>query len=98
MGGNGDRGRGVERPADPQFTAVLEELGFHRASPPVEARVAGMESCFGLDRVTGRLIHVHVHYQLLTGGFWTTIYRLPFERAVLDSTIPRSVFRTPAPE
>ncbi len=98
MAGEGDIDLLVERATEPQFTAVLEELGFHRASPPVEARVAGMESCFGLDRVTGRLIHVHVHYQLLTGGFWTTIYRLPFERAVLDSTIARSVFRTPAPE
>src|SRR6266566_4136197 len=88
----------VERATEPQFTAVLEELGFRRATPPAGSRVAGMESCFGLDRATGRLIHVHVHYQLLTGGFWTTIYRLPFERALLDSTVHRNVFRTPAPE
>jgi len=98
MAGEGDIDLLVERATEPQFTAVLEELGFHRTTPPSGSRVAGMESCFGLDRATGRLIHVHVHYQLLTGGFWTTIYRLPFERAVLDSTVHRSVFRTPAPE
>src|SRR6266566_3854508 len=98
MMGEGDIDLLVERATEPQFTAVLEELGFRRATPPAGSRVAGMESCFGLDRATGRLIHVHVHYQLLTGGFWTTIYRLPFERALLDSTVHRNVFRTPAPE
>jgi hypothetical protein len=98
MAGEGDIDLLVERATEPQFTAVLEELGFRRATPPWDSRVAGLESCFGLDRATGRLIHVHVHYQLLTGGFWTTIYRLPFERALLDSTIHRNVFRTPAPE
>src|SRR5256885_6719333 len=98
MSGQGDIDLLVERGTEPHFTAVLEQLGFRRATPPWEARVAGMESCFGLDRATGRLIHVHVHYQLLTGGFWTTIYRLPFERALLQSTTHHNVFRTPAPD
>lgn len=98
MSGEGDIDLLVERTTDPEFTAILEELGFLRASAPPESQVAGLESCFGLDPVTGRLIHVHVHYQLLTGGFWTTIYRLPFERALFQSTSHGNVFRTPAPE
>jgi len=98
MSGEGDIDLLVDRATEPQFTAVLEELGFLRASPPPDARIAGLESCFGLDRATGRLIHVHVHYQLLTGGFWTTVYRLPFERPLLQSTSHHNVFRTPAPE
>ena len=98
MSGEGDIDLLVERSTEPHFTAVLEELGFRRCTPPLEARVAGLESCFGLDPATGRLIHVHVHYQLLTGGFWTTIYRLPFERSLLESATHRNVFRTPAPE
>ena len=98
MSGQGDIDLLVERSTEPHFTAVLQGLGFRRATPPWEAQVAGLESCFGLDRATGRLIHVHVHYQLLTGGFWTTIYRLPFERALLRSTTHHNVFRTPAPD
>ena len=69
MSGQGDIDLLVERGTEPHFTAVLEELGFRRATPPWEAQVAGLESRFGLDRATGRLIHVHVHYQLLTGRF-----------------------------
>jgi thymidylate kinase len=98
MSGEGDIDLLVDRTTEPHFTAVLEDLGFRRATPPPGSRVAGMESCFGLDPATGRLIHIHVHYQLLTGGFWTTIYRLPLERALLQSTKQRNVFRTPAPE
>ncbi len=98
MSGEGDIDLLVERSTEPHFTAVLEQLGFRRATPPWESRVAGLESCFGHDQATGRLIHVHVHYQLLIGGFWTTIYRLPFERALLQSATHRNVFRTPAPE
>src|SRR2546425_13256498 len=67
MAGEGDIDLLVERATEPQFTAVLEELGFRRATPPAGSRGASMESCFGLDRATGRLIHVPVPYQLLTG-------------------------------
>src|SRR5260221_7176496 len=98
MGGEGDIDLLVERTTEPQFTAVLEELGFRRATPPAQSRVAGMESCFGLDRATGRLIHVHVHYQLLTGGVWAPIYPFPFERGLPDSPGPPNGFPPPAPE
>src|SRR5256885_1919363 len=97
MTGEGDIDLLVERATEPQFTAVLEELGFRRATPPSGSRVAGMESCFGLDRATGRLIHVHVHYQLLTGGVLATIYRLPLQRALLDPAVHRHVVPPPAP-
>src|SRR3989440_8466101 len=56
MSGQGDIDLLVERGTEPHFTAVLENLGFRRATPPWEAQVAGLESCFGLDRATGRLI------------------------------------------
>src|SRR2546430_15108907 len=86
MWGQGDIDLLVERGTEPHFTAVLENLGFRRATPPWEAQVAGLESCFGPDRATGRLLHVQGHYQLLTGGLRTTIYRPPFQPALLPST------------
>src|SRR2546430_9576104 len=85
MMGEGDIDLLVERATEPQFTAVLEELGFRRATPPSGSRVAGMESCFWLDRATGRLIHVHVHYQLLTGGVSATNYPSPLQGGLRDS-------------
>src|SRR3989442_7658659 len=97
MAGEGDIDLLVERATEPQFTAVLEELGFRRATPPAGSRVAGMESCFGLDRATGRLIHVHVHYQLLTGGVSATNPRLPIQPAVPLTPPYLHTFPPPAP-
>src|ERR1051325_1482969 len=53
MSGEGDIDLLVERSTEPHFTAVLEELGFRRCTPPLQARVAGLERCFRLDPATG---------------------------------------------
>jgi len=98
MSGEGDIDLLVDRAAEVRFRNILETLGFQRADPPPARAIAGIESYFGLDPVTGRLIHVHVHYRLVVGGSWRTVYRLPIETPLLDSAIPSVVFRIPAPE
>src|SRR3989454_4116572 len=98
MSGEGDIDLLVDRAAEVRFRSILETLGFQRADPPPARAIAGIESYFGLDPVTGRLIHVHVHYRLVVGGSWRTVYRLPIETPLLDSAIPSVVFRIPAPE
>src|SRR5438876_36227 len=77
MSGEGDIDLLVHRSAEPRFSAVLWALGFRRADPPPASAIAGIESYFGLDPVTGRLIHVHTHYRLVVGGIWRTVYRRP---------------------
>src|SRR3989440_8743113 len=98
-----DVGTGRHRPAGgARHRAALHRRARKPGLPPRDASLGGA------GRGTGKLFrarsrhgtahHVHVHYQLLTGGFWTTIYRLPFERALLRSTTHHNVFRTPAPD
>jgi thymidylate kinase len=98
MSGEGDIDLLVDRSAEARFREVLAELGFRRADPPRALQLAGLESYYGLDPATERLIHVHAHYRLLVGSVERTVYRLPIERAVLDSAVPAVVFRVPAPE
>jgi hypothetical protein len=81
-----------------RLEGVLDRLGFKPAVPPPEAQVPGTASWFGYDVGQQTLVHVHVHVRLILGGYWTTAYRLPIERAVLDSVLPRSPFAVPAPE
>src|SRR5881628_4239727 len=73
MSGEGDIDLLVHRSAEPRFSAVLWSLGFRRADPPPASAIAGIESYFGLDPATGRLIHVHTHYRLVVGGIWRTV-------------------------
>ena len=96
--GEGDLDLLVDRTAAAQFEAVLNQLGFKLALSAREQLVPGVLSFLGPDPTLGRLIHVHVHYQLVIGDSWTRHYRLPIERAVLDSAIQRVPFKTPVAE
>jgi thymidylate kinase len=44
------------------------------------------------------LIHVHAYTRLVIGSPWWAEYRLPLERALLDSAVSRPVFATPSTE
>src|SRR6266700_2208743 len=76
----------------------LGRLGFKPAVAPLEAQIPGTESWIGFDADRLSLAHVHLHRRLIVGGYWTTVYRLAMERAVLDSAVPRFPFPVPAPE
>lgn len=45
----------------------------------------GMEHFLGMDEASGRLFHLHVHYQLVLGEQYVKNYRLPMESQVLSS-------------
>jgi thymidylate kinase len=76
----------------------LGRLGFKRGVAPPEAQFPGTGSWIGYDAERLTLAHVHLHRRLIVGGYWTTVYRLPMERAVLDTAVPRQPFPVPAPE
>ncbi len=87
---------------DPAWADRLEielgRLGFKPVVAPLEAQLPGTESWIGYDADRLTLAHVHLHRRLIVGGYWTTVYRLAMERAVLDTAIPRLPFPVPAPE
>jgi thymidylate kinase len=77
---------------------VLDRLGFKLALPDPEGLIPGTASWFGYDTHQRALIHVHVHVRMMLGGYWTTMYRLPIERALLETTAPRLPFAVPDPD
>jgi thymidylate kinase len=79
------------------FTELLSRLGFVRASRP-GGSTPGIESFYGHDVASGRLAHVHAHYQLVLGDDRTKNYRLPIEDAYLDSASRRGLFALPSAE
>src|SRR6266550_4064251 len=81
-----------------RLASVLKQLGFIVALAPPEERLPGVVSYFGLDRGTGKLVHVHAHERLFLGRPWAAARALPMEGLFLASAAQGSVFRTPAPE
>lgn len=88
----------VRRADGGRFTEILFRLGFKEALAPEEDELPGVRSYYGYDRKSGRLVHVHAHFQLILGNDLSKNYRLPVERAYLESAVQQELFRVPAPE
>jgi thymidylate kinase len=73
-------------------------LGFKETLPPREQELPGVRNFYGFDRKTGRLIHVHAHFQLILGNDLSKNYHLPLEEIYLASSVQQGLFRIPAPE
>ena len=80
------------------FTELLWSLGFKEVLAPEADELPGVRNYYGHDRATGRLVHVHAHFQLVLGNDLSKNYRLPVEQAYLESSTQRGLFRVPAPE
>ena len=81
-----------------RFLSVLARLGFNRALAPGGRERHGGAHFYGLDRASGRLVHVHAHFQLVLGDDTTKNYRLPIEAAYLASTRHDEVLPAPSVE
>ena len=80
------------------FEATLRRLGFRDARLPRWKELPGIWHAYGLDRPTGKLVHIHAHYQLVIGDDMTKNYHLPIEDPYLASAVRATPFRIPAPE
>ncbi len=62
---------------------LLEELGFKRFQAKPGKGYPGIEDYVGFDVESGRLSHLHIHYQLTLGARYLKGHRLPWESVLL---------------
>jgi thymidylate kinase len=75
----------VDRNASSALNQILNETGFKRFAPTPHRAYPAVEDYIALDPETGRLAHLHLHYQLTLGAQHTKEYRLPWESLVLST-------------
>ena len=80
------------------FTEIVYELGFKESRLPKNQELPGVRDYYGYDQESGRLVHIHAHFQLILGSDLSKNYRLPIEQAYLEASVQGELFRTPAPE
>lgn len=87
---------------DPQhrqiFKQLLEKYRIKPILAPPGKRYPSIEDYLGFDPLTGRLFHLHVHYQLVLGEQFVKNYHLPLENEFLDSVQIHSGVKIPSPE
>ena len=76
----------VDRGDRARFEALVSRHGLRRVLPPPADVHPGMDHYLGLDRPSGRLFHLHVHFQLVLGERYVKNHRLPIERELLERT------------
>jgi thymidylate kinase len=76
----------VDRRDAAGFRAIVARQGLKPVLPPLHGAFPAMEHLLGFDATTGRLFHLHVHYQLVLGERYVKNYRLPIEDGFLDGT------------
>lgn len=83
--GHGDLDLLVDRADASRFQEVAGRCGFTRTRLQRSTELPSVDHMHGLDHESGRLVHLHVHHQLVLGHDTTKNHRLPLERAFLDA-------------
>ncbi len=87
---------------DPAHSQILKQVfDEHNVKPILTApgkAYPAIENYLGFDSASGKLFHLHVHYQLVLGEQFVKNYRLPLEARFLDSVRLRHDVKVPAPE
>lgn len=68
-----------------QFHACLGFLGFKQAILPSTEESISIRHFYGIDEPSGKLLHLHVHYKVVTGGCFLKNYHFPVERMLLEN-------------
>jgi len=66
---------------------LLEEVGFIYCPTPWFRRYPDIEDFLAIDPESGRLVHVHAHFDLVLGRTGVKEYRVPWARMVLERRV-----------
>jgi len=87
----------VSRGAAVRCVEVLSRMGFKEAEGGAGRRVSGVRDFYGCEPRAERLVHAHVHYQLVVGHDMTKNVRIPIEEPFVGSAMQGLLFKVPAP-
>ena len=76
----------VDRCSSHHVQRVLADLDFKSFQATPFTRYPGIEDYLGFDADTGKLVHLHLHHQLVLGQQSLKGYRLPLEQELLDQS------------
>jgi thymidylate kinase len=99
LGGLTDLDLLVDRRHAERFRLLLHQHDVKPIVSPPDKQYPAVEDYLGFDPDTGRLFHMHVHYQLVLGEQFVKNYRLPLEEAFLDHVRTyEGLVKIPSPE
>lgn len=77
----------IDRMESQKYERCLLSLDFKRFNSSVHSSYPGVDDWLGFDFKTGKLVHLHTHYQLVTGKSGYKNFVLPWTSIALESAI-----------
>ena len=88
----------VHRSDSDELQAVMADFGFKHANPRAGMEHPGIFHALSIDGATGKLVHLHVYHQIVSGDSLVKNYRLRVEDLLLDDTRHLEGVRIPRPD
>ena len=66
---------------------ILDREGFLKVYSQYGSRYPGVEDWLTCDQGTGRLLHIHLHYRMITGHKGIKEYHFPWDQKALESRV-----------
>src|SRR6266487_82316 len=98
LSGDNDLDLLISRADAQRFTSILSRLVFKEARVSIGQQAPGTLHYYGYDEATGKIVHVHVYYQLILGRDVTKGYRIPIEKLFFEYATKIRLLKVPAPE
>ena len=76
----------VQRSDASEFCSILQRLNFKLCKSRLLVSYPAVVDFLGFDDLTGKIIHVHLHYELVTGMKFTKIYSIGFTKKLFENT------------
>lgn len=65
----------------------LSECNYIKVIPQKGCRYPHVDEWIGFDNSTGKLVHIHLHYQIITGKKYNKEYVFPIDELVINSRV-----------
>lgn len=70
-----------------ELEKILRSCDFMQCKSQYGSRYPGVDDWIGFDSETGKLLHLHLHYQIVTGHKGMKEYRLPWSELTLKTRV-----------
>ncbi len=77
----------VDKTQKKECKEALKEMGFVHFKSQEGSAFESVEDWINVDSETGKMIHIHLYYEIITGTKYVEEYRIPWEKQILETRI-----------
>lgn len=77
----------ADRDSYNEIVKILMDLGYKKGNTIFYLNYSSIEDYIGFDKGTGKIVHLHMHFELMIGKKFVKGIHLPWEQVIYETTI-----------